>query len=166
MKPTQDSILSTFHLFFGRSYNSTILFRDKLTFRTHNFMVSYGNSSLFHGKSSIFEMQLQNYFGSAVSLLVGCPPGPSSAQPRLYTTTLAVYIGNGQKLLLFPEKYIQEITFSSVCSGNVIALKFLMVFFLPLISKPFKNSIFRNTTAFFFNLCPYKIHTLVYQHQI
>ena len=76
-------------------------------------------------------MQLQNYFGSAVSLLVGCPPGPSSAQPRLYTT-LAVYIGNGQKLLLFPEKYIQGITFSSVCSGNVIALKFLMVFFFLL----------------------------------
>ena len=60
----------------------------------------------------------------------------------LYTTTLAVYIGNGQTLLLFPEKYIQEITFSSVCSGNVIALKFLMVFFLPLISKLFKKSIF------------------------
>ena len=118
MKPTQDSILSTFHLFFWRSYDSTILFRDKLTFRTHNFMVSYGNSSLFHGKSSIFEMQLQNYFGSAVSLLVGCPPGPSSAQPRLYTT-LAVYIGNGQKLLLFPEKYIQGITFSSVCAAEM-----------------------------------------------
>ena len=87
-------------------------------------------------------MQLQNYFGSAVSLLVGCPPGPSSAQPRLYTT-LAVYIGNGQKLLLFPEKYIQGITFSSVCSGNVIALKFLMVFFFLLFQILLKIASFK-----------------------
>ena len=107
----------------------------------------YGNSSLVHIKSSIFEMQLQNYFGSAVSLLVGCPPGPSSAQPRLYTT-LAVYIGNGQKLLLFPEKYIQGITFSSVCSGNVIALKFLMVFFFLLFQILWKIASFETPKHF------------------
>ena len=34
-KRTQDTILSAFRLFFGRSYGSTILFRDLLTFSKH-----------------------------------------------------------------------------------------------------------------------------------